>query len=346
MGVGGGSRPAQGVWYADCPFLLSTAVSLLNGIPPSMVESLAQRNRFNQLFACSRNMRREMTSGMIRKAILVLIAAALFCFNPLRLILWPESGAYYLDLVDILLSFSVILFPIAGSVILALVIRPSANSRLTALRNTFLASLAVASIVWFFVVMLPLNWATLKKMESFTAAYKNELRQVREQVISAREVAWSNSVRFESPHIMLEYTSESGELPRDPHAISNHHVQWYGTVFGEDIRRELATYGPLPEELPEFKCATAYLVVYTQEKSGRMIALDIGSVPEFLWYAEVYAVNLEAKTRAKLPGRVYGPEAETPAKQPGGGVRYVSSLSGERPSCSSIQDHIDSTVNH
>jgi hypothetical protein len=289
-------------------------------------------------------MRQEMASDAIGRITLMLIAAALFCFNPLRLALWPESGAYYMDLLQVLLFISVVGFPVAGSVMLDKAIPQATTSLFSALRTTLLVSLPVGSIALWFIIMLPLNWEAKDKMDSFKAAYEDETTQVRQQALSAREVAWTeSSMQPTPPYIMLRYTSESGQLPRDPHSLTLDE-QWFRTVFGEDIRRKLITYDTSPSELPEFKCSTAYLVVYTKEKSGRMIALDVGPVPEFVWFAEVYAVDLDANTRMKLPGRVYGPSAKKPVRKLGGGVRRISSLTGEMPSNSSVQEHIHSTV--
>jgi hypothetical protein len=189
-----------------------------------------------------------------------------------------------------------------------------------------------------------LNSETTAKMHAFEAHYKTETDEIAAKVLSAKEEAWSGSALFGLPYILLCYDTRAGELPDGPASMTLSPV-WIDTVFGKDTSRDLYSLGKPLGRLPEFRCATAYLVVYTKEKSGRQIELDIGSVPEYLWYAEVYAVDLKRMVRIKLPGRVYGTKAQKPWHHVGIGAEGFSSLEGAQPSDRRIQKHIDSLVN-
>ncbi len=68
-------------------------------------------------------------------------------------------------------------------------------------------------------------------------------------------------------------------------------------------------------------------------------------MPEILRYVDVFAVNLKAMTRAKLP-RLFGSDAQKPPQQPGAGVNYYKAIVGDPPSRGRIMAYIDSVLKH
>lgn len=76
--------------------------------------------------------------------------------------------------------------------------------------------------------------------------------------------------------------------------------------------------------------ATVVVVADSIQPTGRMIALDIGSVPEFVHKARVFAVDRRTNRVVWWSRIITGGGASKPFPGPGGGVLYVSELTGPR----------------
>ena len=265
-----------------------------------------------------------------------LVAVALLAFNPVRLLVWPESGNYYGTWCCLQLFFdiSLLAFPLSGALILALVFPSAKRPWSKAIKTLF---------VWYLAVMAPLNWEAKRKIDSFKAVYEPNIMEVAEKVLSAQEVKWYDGAKFDKPYLMLRCENSREEMPQG-HRKMQPDENWYRTIFGDDFARRLSRYRTEIDYLPQFKCSSAYLVVYGL-KYIKQIQLDVGNVPGYRQYAVIYAVNLKDMTRMRLPDRLLGSMPKKPTRwQVHPGTTFFSRIAGEKPSEYRIQKYIDKMI--
>jgi hypothetical protein len=185
---------------------------------------------------------------------------------------------------------------------------------------------------------------------SFESTHRGKMDSLAEQALAAEAVTLAALGKLERPYVIFEcgrseYAGEDcdGKLPADAQKLKPT-PNWAADVFGEGLLRRIRL-GSL-ETPPDFAVSTVIIASYGKFYSGRVIPNGMTSSggEEILQYAQLFAVNLRNKTKAVVPGRIVGPDAEARPRQLGGGAVYVVAVTGELPRFGAIKEAADALV--